>query len=191
MVAILEDAAIRRAVTPMTVEMYHRFSELGPDVQPTELIRGIIIDKVDKVSRSQLHIRLIRRLLELVQAAIAGMDAFVCKEDPLTLADSEPEPDIAVIDGRIKDYGYIRLTTARLVIEVSVSSLALDRMKAAIYAEAGIPEYWVVLAEKETIEVHTGPVEGVYTQRRTYGRGETIVGGALASLTVELAALFA
>ena len=191
MVAILEDAAIRRAVTPMTVEMYHRFSELGPDVQPTELIRGIIIDKVDKVSRSQLHIRLIRRLLELVQAAIAGMDAFVCKEDPLTLADSEPEPDIAVIDGRIKDYDYIRLTTARLVIEVSVSSLALDRMKAAIYAEAGIPEYWVVLAEKETIEVHTGPVEGVYTQRRTYGRGETIVGGALASLTVELAALFA
>ena len=86
-------------------------------------------------------------MLELIQAALAGMDAFVCKEDPLTLADSEPEPDLAVIDGKIKDYDYIRVTTARLVIEVSVSSLALDRAKAAIYAAAGIPEYWIVLAE--------------------------------------------
>ena len=191
MVAILEDAAIRRAVTPMTVEMYHRFSELGPDVQPTELIRGIIVDKVDKMSRSQLHIRLIRRLLRLIQAAVATLEVFVVREEPLTLADSEPEPDVAVVSGREIDYDYVRLTAALLVVEVSVSSLALDRMKAAIYAEAGIPEYWVVLAEKEMVEVHTAPVEGLYTQRRTYRRGETVACGVVASPAVELDALFA
>ena len=189
-VAILEDAAIRRAVAPMSVEMYHRFSELGPDVQPTELIRGIIVDKVDKMSRSQLHIRLIRRLFRLIQAAVATLEVFVVRGEPLTLADSEPEPDVAVISGRETDYDYIRLTTALLVVEVSVSSRALDRVKAAIYAVAGIPEYWIVLAEREMIEVYTGPVDGLYTQRRTYRRGETVGCGVLPALRVEVGALF-
>ena len=190
MVAILEDAAIRQAVTPMTVEMYHRFSELGPDVQPTELIRGIIIDKVDKMSRSQLHIFLIRTLFRLIRAATETLEVFVSKEDPLTLADSEPEPDVAVIPGHEEDYRLIPVTTALLVVEVSVSSLALDRMKAALYAEADIPEYWTVLAEREMIDVYTVPVDGVYTQRRTYRRGETVASGSVPTLRVEIDALF-
>ena len=187
---LLEDTAIRRAVTPMTVEMYHRFGELGPDVQPTELIRGIVVDKVDKASRSQLHIRLIRRLVRLIQAAAQTLEVFVIKEDPLTLTDSEPEPDVAVIRGREEEYDYLRLNAALLTVEVAVSSLALDRMKAAIYAEAGIPEYWIVLAEREMIEVYTGPVEGIYTQQRTYRRGETVSSGVLPALRVEVSALF-
>ena len=190
MVDLLEDAAIRRAVTPMTVEMYHRLAELGPDVQPTELIRGIVIDKVDKMSRSQLHIRLIRRLFRLIQAAAQTLEAFVIKEDPLTLTDSEPEPDIAVIEGRETDYDYIRLTTALLAVEVAVSSLSLDRRKAAIYAEAGVLEYWIVLAEREMIEVYTDPVAGIYTRQRTYRRGETVLCGVLPALRVEVDGLF-
>ena len=188
--AILEDAAIRRAVAPMSVEMYHRFSALGPDVQPTELIRGIIVDKVDKMSRSQLHIFLVRTLVRLIQAATRDLEVFVAKEDPLTLTDSEPEPDAAVVPGREEDYRFLRVTTALLAVEVSVSTLALDRQKATIYAEAGIPEYWIVLAEKEMIEVYTGPVDGLYTQRRTYRRGETVGCGVLPALRVEVGALF-
>ena len=188
--AILEDAAIRRAVAPMSVEMYHRFSELGSDVQPTELIRGIIIDKVDKMSRSQLHIFLVRTLVRLIQAATRDLEVFVAKEDPLTLTDSEPEPDVAVVRGREEDYRFLRVTTAWLAVEVSVSTLALDRQKATIYAEANIPEYWIVLAEKETIEVYTEPVDRVYTRQRTYRRGETVACGVLSPLRVEVEALF-
>jgi hypothetical protein len=47
---------------------------------------------------------------------------------------------------------------ALLVIEVADSSLACDRStKLRLYAEAGIPEYWVVDCTAETVEVYRGP----------------------------------
>ena len=47
---------------------------------------------------------------------------------------------------------------ALLVIEVADSSLAYDRStKLRLYAEAGIPEYWVVDCTAETVEVHRDP----------------------------------
>ena len=140
--------------------------------------------------RKSSTILLVRALFRLIQAATKNLEVFVAKEDPITLTDSEPEPDVAVIQGREEDYRLVPVTTALLLVEVSVSSLALDRMKAAIYAEAGIPEYWIVLAEREMIEVHTGPVDGLYTQRRTYRRGETVGCGVLPALRVEMDALF-
>ena len=143
MVAVLEQPDIRQRVAPLSVELYHRLGEFAPGGRRTELIRGPVIDKMPK---SQLHVRLLRRLLLLVQAALVGLEAFISKEDPLTLLDSEPEPNLAVVGGREIDYEYVRLTTALLVIEVAVTSLALDREKAALYAEAGIPEYWIVNA---------------------------------------------
>lgn len=188
MVDILEQPEIRRIVSPMTVETYHRLGEFDPDGKRTELIRGIIIDKTPK---SQWHIRLLRRLLHLVQMALADLEAFVSKEDPLTLVDSEPEPDLAVVGGRELDYDHVRLTTALLVIEIAVTSLALDRAKAALYAEANISEYWIVNAQAQTIEVYTEPVGSLYTQRRDYRVNEALVSTALPALSVDLAALFA
>ena len=45
-----------------------------------------------------------------------------------------------------------------LLIEVAESSLAYDRTtKLRLYAEAGIPEYWVVDCKAETVEVHRDP----------------------------------
>lgn len=191
MVAILEEPDIRQMVTLMTVETYHRLSELGPDVQPVELIRGVVIDKIDKMSRSQLHIYLIRRLYDLLLDLAKTAEVFVIKEDPLTLGDSEPEPDLAVIAGRRRDFDHVRLTTALLTIEVAVTSLGLDHAKADLYAEADIPEYWIVLAKRDAVEVYTAPVNGVYTQCRTYRRGETLQSATLPALHVEIDALFA
>ncbi|MBE7211261.1 MAG: Uma2 family endonuclease [Gluconacetobacter diazotrophicus] len=54
------------------------------------------------------------------------------------------------------------------MIEVAVTTVELDRAKVAIYAEANIPECWLVLAKEEAIEVHTVPRGGVYTQRRLH-----------------------
>jgi Uma2 family endonuclease len=47
---------------------------------------------------------------------------------------------------------------ALLVVEVADTSLAYDRStKLRLYAQAGIPEYWVVDCAAETVEVHRGP----------------------------------
>lgn len=107
------------------------------------------------------------------------------------MSDSMPEPDVLVVAGRDSDYRRTHPTTGLLAIEVAVSTVVLDHEKAALYAEANVAEYWIVLANEAAIEVHTLPVEGRYTQRRVYARGETLASAALPALRVELDALFA
>ncbi|MBE7182297.1 MAG: Uma2 family endonuclease, partial [Terriglobus roseus] len=60
--------------------------------------------------------------------------------------------------------------------------------KAAIYAEAEVDEYWIVLAEAGQVEVYRRPENGLYKSRRLYGRGEVIeeVGVTGASLEMLL-----
>jgi Uma2 family endonuclease len=61
-----------------------------------------------------------------------------------------------------------------LVVEVAVSSAALDRENASLYAEAGVPEYWIVLGLEERVEVYRHPIDGVYQDQHIYARGEAI-----------------
>ncbi len=61
-----------------------------------------------------------------------------------------------------------------MVVEVTMTSLAIEREKAALYAEAGVGEYWIVVAGARRVEVRRQPEGGVYRDRREYGRGETI-----------------
>lgn len=64
--------------------------------------------------------------------------------------------------------------TARLAVEVTVTSHARDRHKVHLYASALVDEYWTVdLAEREVV-VHRAPGPDGYTESRTYHRGETI-----------------
>ncbi|MGH7388761.1 MAG: Uma2 family endonuclease [Candidatus Rokuibacteriota bacterium] len=79
---------------------------------------------------------------------------------PLGLgADSEPEPDIAVVRGDARDFLAAHPATAALVVEVADASLRLDRrVKARIYARAGITDYWIVNLLDRVLEVHRDPV---------------------------------
>ena len=71
--------------------------------------------------------------------------------------DSEPEPDVAVVRGNFRDFRTHPLT-AELVVEVADTSLEFDRSrKAARYASAGIPEYWVVNLVERRVEVFRDP----------------------------------
>ena len=173
-------------VPRISVKQYRRMPEYTASGRRTELLRGIVIEKM---SKSALHASLLRFLFRLVQAALAGTEWLVLKEDPITLADSEPEPDVSVVQGASYKRSHPR--TARLVIEVAVTTLELDRAKAAIYAEANIPEYWLVLAKEEAVEVYSEPRGGVYTQRRLHDRSESLVSRVLPGLQVEVDALFA
>ena len=71
---------------------------------------------------------------------------------------SEPEPDVAVVAGKPQDYIVAHPSTAALVVEVADSSLRLDRrFKAAVYARAGLHEYWIVNLVDRTLEVYREP----------------------------------
>src|SRR6266496_3456869 len=93
MPAILEIPEVRERVSPLSVEEYHRLEEFNESRRRTELIRGIIIQKM---SKSPLHSAIAKRLYDRI-AALLPAGFVVRREDPLTFADSEPEPDVAIV----------------------------------------------------------------------------------------------
>lgn len=110
---------------------------------------------------------------------------------PLALADDcEPGPDLAVVaPGAYRD---AHLTAALLVIEVAESSLSGDRRdKGALYASAGVPEYWIVDTTAQTIEVHSTPVADAYTRVATHARGGLVSCGAVPGLQLRVDDVFA
>lgn len=151
-----------------------------------ELIRGVIIEKM---SKSFLHTRLADVLVELLRNAVGGL-FWVRQEAPLTFKDSEPEPDISIVEGRRDDY-QAHPVTARLVVEVSVSSLQVDREMASVYAEAEVAEYWIVNATERCLEVYRDPVEGRYQSQQRVTESEVLECGVLSGVSVKVAELFA
>ncbi|MBK9162735.1 MAG: Uma2 family endonuclease [Acidobacteria bacterium] len=72
-----------------------------------------------------------------------------------------------------------------LVIEVSDSTIAFDRSrKLPKYAEAGIPETWLIDLESEHVEVHFSPKETAYGIVKIFLRGETAVSETLPALNL-------
>jgi len=186
MAAILEIPEVRQRVSPLSVEEYHRLDEFNENGRRTELIRGIVIEKM---SKSPLHWSVAKRLYDSIYALLA--EGFVVRQEaPLTFADSEPDPDIAVVRGRESDFIATHPSAAELVIEVAVSSAALDRENASLYAEAGVKEYWIILAAERRVEVYRLPRDGRYQEQRQYGSGDTIECGSVPVVRVRIAELF-
>lgn len=158
MLTVLEDPAIRARVHAISVADYHIMIERGAIGENLELLRGAL---VEKMSKSSLHSRLVLWLMRWLTQHLPAAYS-VRPEQPLTFSDSEPEPDIAVVAGDIDDFTDAHPTTAEVVIEVCVSSEAIDRLKLQIYAEAGVRECWLVLAEDRVVERHTSPQGTAY-----------------------------
>ncbi len=100
-------------------------------------------------------------------ASLVGDQAMVRCQGPFAAADdSEPEPDVAVVPPG--DYWDAHPSTAWLIVEVAHSSLRYDRTdKAPLYAQAGVPSYWIVNLVDDVVEVHSNPRAGRYTQQQT------------------------
>jgi Uma2 family endonuclease len=157
---ILENSAVRDMAMPMSVEQYHRLSESGIISERTELLCGVILEKMTK---SPLHVYIVRRLFDWFDAR-AQADCHVRQEQPLTFINSELEPDLAVVQGNAEEFRLAHPATAKMIVEVAITSLELDREKAAVYAAANVPEYWIVIPDEQAIEVYTSPTSSGYQQ---------------------------
>jgi len=143
-----------------TVAEYHRMGEAGifPPKDRLELIRGEIIHMAPIGSR---HSACVARLNHLLVRRL-GERAVLWPQNPLTiLPDSEPQPDIMLLGYREDFYRDALPTPAdvALLIEVAETSLRFDRVvKGALYAEAGVREYWIVDLASESVDVYRDPV---------------------------------
>jgi len=183
MLAILDKPEMRLHALPLSVKVYEKMGELGLVDEATELIRGVIFEKM---SKSPLHSGLIRRFVRRVNDVL-DTGSFVSSEQPLRLTDSCPEPDLAVIQGDEREFMKNHPTTARFIVEISISSEAVDREKAAIYAEAGVLEYWIVLPGRGVIEQFSEVTTGGYGQHGVVPAGEVCTSREFPALQVRLA----
>lgn len=171
----------------MSVEMYHALGDMGMIAPNTELLRGCILPKMSKSPR---HYIVTQRLLDLL-AKLLPVGFILRQEQPITCADSEPEPDIAVVKGMREDFATKHPRTAEIVVEVAVSTLDRDMEKISIYAEAGVKEYWLVIPEERRVEFWSGPTLQGYTSCLKLGVDDTLVSAVMPSLTISLREILA
>ena len=144
------------------------------DGVPVELIDGWLYDMNAQEPIHANHTVWLHRVLEQVY----GLGYHVRDHSPLRATDfDQPEPDLALVRGAPVKGERPHPTGADvvLVMELSVTTLAEDRDKAAVYARGGVAEYWLVAPSDRRVEVHRGPEpDGSYRDKRTYVAGEMI-----------------
>jgi Uma2 family endonuclease len=163
----------------LTVEQYHAMIDAGilRSGDPVELLDGWLVQKMTKHPPHGVAIGLAGEALRSVLPA-----GWVIRyQDPVTATTSEPEPDVVVARGNLRDYVDRHPGPAQvgLLIEVSDTTLGTDRgRKKRIYARAAIATYWIVNLIDNQIEVYSepsGPAERPdYNQRQDYRSGEEV-----------------
>ncbi len=167
------------AVFPLSVEQYHEMIRIAvlTDDDPVELIEGVLVFRMPK---KPLHRRVTRAVFDVLQGM--ATEAWHCQiQEPITLFDGEPEPDVTVVRGTLDDYPDRHPGPAEtaIVIEVADTTIGRDRgIKLRSYARAGIPQYWIIDLENRSIDVLTLPdnvaPEPRYACARRFVRGDAI-----------------
>lgn len=160
---IPDDLMLRR----ISVAEYHEMIRAGilQSGDPVELLEGWL---VEKMAKNPAHRIATNKLAQQLNQLIVS-DWHVQQQDPITLSDGEPEPDIAIIRGDTEDYteNHPGPSDIAIVIEVSDATINRDQgTKKRTYAKNGIVEYWVVNLIEARIEVYSAPIST--TQFPTY-----------------------
>ncbi|MCF7991095.1 MAG: Uma2 family endonuclease [Thiohalocapsa sp.] len=150
----------------VSVAEYHAMLALGAlDEHDLELIDGRVLGRPLDTDR---HHRCLLHAERLLVAAI-GDDAVARLRAPVVLGDySVPVPDLTLVRPRVDSYAdsYPRAGDVLCVIEAADATLFADlKIKGALYAQHGIPEYWVIdVTDCEVIRL-AQPDEGWYRYR--------------------------
>lgn len=177
-----------------TVDEYLRMVAAGilTDRDKVELIEGRI---VEKMPRNPPHEATLQRVFSLLMK-LCPPEWLVRVQSTLRCARSAPEPDVMVLRGPVDRYDQAHPTSedALLVVEIADSSLRDDRhAKVALYAGAGIANYWIVNLVDRRVEVYTDPTGPdhfpSYRSRQDFAEGDTVSlqfpSGARADLPVK------
>jgi Uma2 family endonuclease len=165
-------------------------ASLGPtglfERERLELIEG---DLISKMGKNRPHVNAFT-LMHLWLLEAFGKQ-FVNVEAPIDVNPSdnplnEPEPDLIVLNRESSTIvsGNPQPRDLNLVVEIADTTLNFDlTAKAALYARAGIVEYWVLDVIGRRLFVHRSPASGKYTAVTVYGENEPVA--PLAATTAE------
>ena len=145
----------RNGLFRFTVKQFYELNDLGYfDDRKVELIRGLIFEMTinpGHASSSRLAYVLLQRIFGEGWDVRPGLPLDTGRRSLL-------EPDLAIVSGSIRDYINVHPKTAALVVEISEATLRKDRtIKAHLYAQAGLADYWIVNLVDRQLEVHRNP----------------------------------
>jgi Uma2 family endonuclease len=147
-----------------TVDQYHQMGELGLFAAESryELVDGEVYQHVSPAGLR--HSVAFENALEAL-AGVFAADFRVLPERPLRISEiSELQPDVLVVRGNRNTFSkrHPEPSDVALVVEVSDATLSYDRgRKCSIYANAGIPEYWIINLVDNRLEVFRDPVPDI------------------------------
>jgi Uma2 family endonuclease len=172
-------------------EEYYRMAEVGilGEDDRVELIEGEIVRMSPIGDRHVAFVMNLGRLLTLR----LGERAFVSVQSPVVLtADTEPQPDLAVLRPRAYKERKPHADDVLLLIEAAETSLAYDRTtKLRLYARADVPEYWIVDCTGEAVEVYRNPTEDRYHDSSRFAAPASLRLQAFPDTELTLAEIFA
>ena len=158
-----------------STDEYHKMIESGilTSNARVELLEGWIIKKM---SQNPPHAGSVCRINRWLGRCLPDAWSFRC-QGPITLADSEPEPDFTLARGEQGTYDcrHPGPSDIGIVLEVADSTLLADRRyKGTLYANEKIPEFWLINLVKRKIEVYTKPRGGKYGKKVEYAETDAV-----------------
>ena len=160
-----------RTLTKWSIADYHHMRDLGIlDRRPCELINGEIWDMAPE---GEFHRFVNHRGVRYLREVMKGK-AEIFEAHPITLPDSEPQPDIAIV--RLPDTRYLKHhpypEDIHWLVEVADTTLTYDLgAKRKLYAKAGIQEYWVIDVTKRQLTVFRDLQKGDFSTQTTLSQG--------------------
>lgn len=160
-----------KIITQWSVEDYHKMIEVGIfNNRQVELINREIIQMSPE---GAMH-RFINHRGTKYLRALLGEKAEVMEAHPITLKNSEPEPDITIV--RPPDTLYLNRhpypEDIYWLIEIADKTLTKDLgIKKKIYHAAGIQEYWIIDIHSQKLIVFQHPTQEDYQIEKNYSNG--------------------
>ncbi len=156
------------------------------DYEKAEIIEGELIKKM---AIGEIHSAVVEKLSETLRDKL-GKSVSLRSQQPIKFSDyNEPQPDLAILQRRDDFYVHNKPVPndVLILIEVSDTTLKYDRdVKLSLYAEAEIPEVWIVNLPNNIVEVHQNPSNGIYQLAKIFKRGENTQSSILPDLSLEV-----
>jgi Uma2 family endonuclease len=168
-----------------SIEKWHELVDSGVlEGQQVELLEGELVEmSPEGIPHRNTNHKVVKYLRKLLENR-----AEVYEAHPITLDNSEPEPDVSIVrlPESIYDLHHPYAEDIYWLIEIANLTLAKDlSQKTVIYARNRILEYWVIDLVNKKLIVHTQPGQDNYLQVVEYKSG-TVTPQAFSEITIEL-----
>ena len=154
-----------------------------------ELIAGQIVAMSPIGSRHAACVK----LLNLLIGKMVGGSMLIGVQDPIALdAYSAPKPDLVLLRPRADFYSEAHPSAADVLLAVEVADTSIDydrEVRLPLYAQAGLPEVWLIDLQESRIEVYARPQGGTYQQRVEVTANATLTSPTIPQLALAAADL--